>query len=250
MKTTLNNFFKKTTKKGMRSRLSVFEAISLWNTARRDGRAGLPKHDASGLWTSPTVQKEINACNETHGKVFATLRLELEKDYVEAATLSDRILRYEARIDELSLNMPAPMHKEDGCIRKQGEEQLSDAQIKRRRQREYDKLGAAARAELVEVQRKMEDCYEKLVELNNYLLEKNHEATIICEKIRSHTQQRIDYYWNIITRVAFLNKSAIPVVFSGVKVADVVDSYQMACQQDNRKIAEVIEHFRAKREAA
>lgn len=93
-----------------------------------------------GDLSQPTIQREINACNESDHRTHGTLQIKLGKKYKTAAKLADRIECHKAKIKELKGHIPRALAEEESRERKHGEEKLSISQVQNRRWRKYERL--------------------------------------------------------------------------------------------------------------
>lgn len=80
IKSKLGGYMMRSLKRGRRVKLGLLEMLILSIAGYRDGRYGLPKEDEEGEWTSPRIQKEMNACNESHRKIYETMQIRLERN--------------------------------------------------------------------------------------------------------------------------------------------------------------------------
>ena len=250
MRRKIDRFLIKSLRREKKSRLSVFEKTILYIAGRRDGLHGLPNVDNEGNWTSPIIQKEINSSNESFNRIYGTLQICLGEKYKEAAVLADRLEHYRDRVDTLMKEYPCDLTEEECHIRKHGEEKLTDQQIRNRRLAECSREREKVQEKIDAIEAQYEKEFEELVELNNYLIQKNYETDIVCERIRCHTQQRIDYYWNIAKHIAYENNREMPTVFTQLRIPDVIENYKKIHQAEEEKIQSIIFGINGKKEAA
>ena len=239
----IDKFLLKSLRREKKSRLSLIEQLALGWRGKRDGRHGLPREDAEGQWTSPTIQKELNSCNESHNRIYGTLQIKLAEKYQMAGRLADRLEHHGIKIGELELYLPKALTDAESAIRKYGEEKLTDTQVQNRRFREYERQKQKYQAQIDQAREEAEKDYEKLIELKNELIQKNYEAELVCERIRSHTQQRIDYYWNAASYALYENNQIIPASFTQVQIPDAAEAYRTLHMEKEQKITETIHKF-------
>lgn len=249
MRSPADRYLNRVLKYGKKSKLRMTEKISLGWRGVRDGYFGLPKENGDGEWTSPSVQREINACNETHHRIYGTLQIRLEGKCREAVRLADALRRDEVLGKALKEDMPRELTEEEKYERKYGEERLADSQICSRRLKEYERKKEKVRIRVEQLAKKAEAEYEELIKLKSYLLQKQEEAAIVCRRIRSHTQQRIDYYWIAASYAAGKKQRSIPAVFGQLPVSDAAGFYEERHREERRKMEQVINQYNGNKEA-
>ena len=126
-------------KKSGKESLGIVEKAKLFYIGRCDGKHSAIGIDNNGSWTSATIQRDIDAFNETYSLLYAKLQIELESRYSEASFLADRIEYLERQIIELNESITPIPGEEVLSKRKYGEEYLLMDQIIARRKREYEK---------------------------------------------------------------------------------------------------------------
>lgn len=247
---TMDQYLLSQLKRETRARLGFIELLILKREGKRDGLHSLPREDAEGNWTSPTIQKEINACNEAHNRIYGTLQVKLEEKYKRALELAENVSHNNERLEKLRAEMPMPVDDSFLHVRKHGEDKLTDSQIYNRRLRECSRGIERIRKEINKVREETETFYKELIELKNYLCQVNHEADIVCERIRCHTQQRIDFYWNFASHTAYESKRIIPPAYVGIPVPNIVDSYRRMHEAEEQLIEETVNQYNRLKEAA
>ena len=80
----LEKFLKNTMKWKNKSDIGILEKITLSIMGKNDGLHGLPQKDSDGVWSSSIVRKELNACNESHNKIYGTIQLALDEEFKES----------------------------------------------------------------------------------------------------------------------------------------------------------------------
>ncbi len=244
------NYLGKRLMMSRRSELNALEKGLLTLRGRRDGAAGLPRTAEDGQWTSPFIQQELNACSEAHSKIFGTLSMTLDEEYVQAVYLSERIDCASDRIAELEGTLPEPPRAAELSLRKRGEENLSDSQVQSRRKRESDKARGQIKGQIRALEEQADRDFDQLIQLKSDLDQKEKEAEIVCSRILSHTQQRIDYYWNVILCCAKGGSSHLPVTFTGLVPSEAADQYRRLHEEDARRIERTISRRTEGKEAA
>lgn len=250
MRTRIDKYLNRINKRGKQTSLSYLERFVLHFTGKRDANFGLPNEDTDGTWTSPIIQRELNACNEAHNKIYGTLQTLLEDKYRTASELAEMIEFLEASGEKLKKEMPELPVIDGVFIRKHGEENLTDMQVQSRRMREYSKATSELTARIEEIEKELDTSYRKLIELKSYLQQKNNEADLACRRIRCHTQQRIDYYWNAAFHSSYERKRCIPVTFGLLPIPNVVQAYRKMFGIQEEKINKVLDMYKCLKEVA
>lgn len=249
IKSKLGRYMMHSLKRGRRVKLGPLEMLSLAIAGYRDGRYGLPKEDEEGEWTSPRIQKEMNACNESHRKIYGTMQIRLERRYRRANELVDKLAVYERRIEELTEQKPTPPTDAELKLRMHGEEGLSDSQVQRRRRREYNLEREKYSTLTIKLKERAEKELEELIELRSYLLQVNNEAELVCDRIMSHIQQRIDFYWNAAIHARAKTQSDMPAVYRRLPIPSVPAEYQCFHEKEEERMEKIIDRFKRYKEA-
>ena len=239
----IDRFLLKSLRDGKKAKLSIIERVFLRRIGRKDGRHSFPRENSDGLWTSPTIQREINACNESLNRICGTLQVKLEEKYTKAAKLADKIKYYEMRISVLKQDMPDSLTEEECNARKHGEEKLTNSQIYNRRMREYKQSVNGIQTQIDKLREEADADYKELIDLKNYLAQKNYETEFVCSRIRNHTQQRIDYYWNAASHISYESERNIPAVFTELPIRDVLESYKQFHKEKESAIEKLINQY-------
>ena len=244
----IKKYFEKNLARHEKAKLGFLERLRLRSRGSLDGRAGLPRQDEAGQWTSPFIQQELNACSEAHNKVVGTLSLRLDEEYTAAVYLAERIERALARIAEIEGSLPEPPGAEALNVRKRGEEALSESQVRHRRRREFEREKNRLSSQIHSLQAQADEDYDQLIRLKSDLDQKQSEAEIVCAKILCHVQQRVDCYWDAALHAAEAG-DAMPVIFAGLVPSEVLAQYRKLHERDDQRIQSLIA-VRAKRKEA
>jgi len=173
--------------------LGFIETARLRSHGKRDGHHGLPKMDEAGVWTSPLLQKEANTYNEFCIFEWGELQAKHETKHKEIARLCQEIPRLEGQLEAHFQAAPPPP---DLTERINGEETLSEYIIRSRRQREYEKRHSGYFNKTIQIENILEESYRKLSELLSVIQAAEKTTSMLCERSRGHTWQRIVVYWN------------------------------------------------------
>lgn len=191
--------------------LGIFEAMNLSFLGKSDGRAGLPRQSQTGDWDSPRFRKESNAYNESCDLVWGMTQLDLKDDYAEVGALIDEIKRKEEILEKLLQEASAQPDESYYTSRMGGEEDLNDNQVRARRSRELGKKSAPYHARVRTLEDEIRNAYTRLDERYNHIIETNNGSRLVCERLKYHTEQRRDAYWNAALRTHSF-KEKIPVI--------------------------------------
>lgn len=248
IKSKFSRYMMRSLKRGKKAKLCLSEMFILAVSGYKDGKCGLPKVDAAGEWTSPKIQKERNACCESQRKIYGTLQIRLEKEYRRANQLADKLEVYERRLNELKMQQQERPAEEE-LRRRRGEEALSDMQVQRRRQREYERMREKYNVAEAELREKLETDLEELIEVKSYLFQMNREADLVSDRIMSHTQQRIDFYWDAAMHADPKVCQEMPVTYRSLPIPEVTAEHRSVHEKEERRIADIIDRFKLQKEA-
>ena len=248
MSTSKQKNLRNTLEQGRIRQLRLTERLSLWVAGRRDGRRGLPALDEDGIWNSPLLHRERDAYEEFCARTWGRQQLDLEGNY---AALSRLIRNYEHAIRECgeaeaALNLRQAAEQSSGNLRKKGEDGLTEAQVASRRSREREQRLASYRAGVGEARVKREKALEELAVLHAELLEAEHSGRMACGRVREHTLQRADAYWNAALR-CHRNRDKLP-LSPNMICMDSAEEQFMKSHEVMMKQAEELLRFAAEKE--
>ncbi len=246
----INEFLKDILNNDSHSDLKLIEKIQLFWVGWRDGKHALPRENGYGEWESSTISKELSSCIEAHNKVYGTLRINVEDSYKAAESLVSLLIHNKKRIEELKKKVPEPLSEEKLHIRRYGEEMLEEILVMNRRSREQERKIESVLDQIEELKKKSEDDLERLVELKCFITQKNYEAELVCDRLRAHTKQRIDYYWNIAYRRSFALERIIPPTCMDIVIPNAVDRYKAAYRDNDKRIEDVLYMYNFNKEVA
>ena len=182
-------------------RLGIAEALYLKAVGAGDGKAGLPKQELSGDWASPYLRKEADAYSEFCHKAWGLTELELSEAYKKTEALLDMVSRKEEILANLQKEKPEQQNDAYFKERKSGEEDLTDGQVYTRRANENRKRNSSYYGSVKKLEEEIDALYAQLDEQLNHIIETNNGTRLICGRLRDHTKQRIDAYWNAALKV-------------------------------------------------
>lgn len=178
----------------------ALEILRLRRLGRQDGIQGLPRQDGEGNWSSPFVSREQNSCEEFCSHMWAMLQLEHEGDFARLNELTAVIPMAGDRIRTLQQEL-APIPEESPFPpRKRGEEELTEDQVRARRAREREKELAPRKEALAQLEAQLRAETEELISLFSRLEQDGNTVRIYLHRVREHSRQRLDIYWNAALR--------------------------------------------------
>lgn len=205
---------KKLLMKGRVKKLGLIEKLLLKRQGAIDGSCGLPGKHENGGYTSPFINSEVAALKEFAFRAWGRAQLELEQEYARLGELLDSIKRAEEDIATLEAVI-ARSQTVDLKFREQGEEQLSDEQVARRRRREAEKSVAVERKKVQLLRSQIEECYVEMNSLYNHVVETNTSVRMIIQRVREHSQQRRQVYWDSALK-NYAGDSKLPVTATDI----------------------------------
>lgn len=187
--------------KGKIKNIGIFENIRLRMSGTSDGARGFPRCIGEGKWQSAFIDKEVNAYEEFCSRMWGGLQIEVEDDFKRIGELIDSIKHLWSELDKAQ-DYLSNQSKDDPALsmRKKGEERLKESQVKARRTRERNKRLAPAKNKISTLESKITTQIEEFLELKNYVDEASNTTRMICNRVKDHTLQRIDVYWNYALR--------------------------------------------------
>lgn len=187
--------------KGKIKNIGIIENIRLKLAGNSDGARGFPRCSEGNKWQSAFIDKEVNAYEEYCSRIWGSLQIEAESDYKRIGELIDSINHLWIELEKAKENLSNQSnHNEFLSVRKKGEDRLTESQVKARRAREQNKRLAPARNKIAELESKIVAQTEELIELKNAVDEASNTNRMICNRLKDHTFQRIDIYWNYALR--------------------------------------------------
>lgn len=180
------------------ARIGYIERFFLKRAGLTDARAGLPKEWDGRMWLTAFIQKEKSACNETISKKMLIVQHRLQNHYVLAMELAGRIKQIENQANLIAKRFPAEPTDIELNHRKNGEDDLTDEQIHRRRRCEYEKARLRIEKEVADVMKRADDDIRSLFIEESFISQMEHLAEIYVLRIKNHSRQRIDVYWSVL----------------------------------------------------
>lgn len=176
------------------------EALGLKIAGRRDGQQGLPREDGDGRWTSPFVSREADSYEEFCSRMWSMLQLETESDFAKLNALTDSIPLTRRCIAEAEGALEQAEQEIIHFTRRKGEENLTEDQVHARRKREQERSMAPVVQQLRQLNEQLESQTAEFTALWCRLEEDANTIRMAVHRVREHTLQRLDIYWNAALR--------------------------------------------------
>lgn len=175
--------------------LGWLEAIGLRIRGWVDGARGLPRR-VEEQWSSPFLSRELNSYEEFCSRMWSMLQLESEGAYIRLNELTASLPLTLARIDQAREELRVISPGEAFSIRKTGEEELSEDQVRARRANERKKELEPMRCRLTGLQNQLREDTREFTTLCCRLAEDDNTTRMAVHRVRDHIRQRMDVYWN------------------------------------------------------
>lgn len=184
--------------KGKVKSLGLFETLKMKLLGWLDGRRGLPREDDEHGWRSPHLDREVRAYEEFCGRMWGGLQIESETAYARMGDMLDKIAQTERLLGEAMEKLKASIQLENatGIERKNGEERLTDAQVKSRREKEKAARLSPAKNHVASLENTLSTSLQELFAARNDVREKENSTRMVCARVMEHTAQRLDVYWH------------------------------------------------------
>lgn len=194
----------KSLSKGKVKKLGFLETLKFKISGYRDGKQGMPKaSDERGSYTSPVINREVNAFEEFCALQWGAIQYENQKAYARMTELLDEIFQlqksHEAAIQRLAAAR-ADVKTAEPVLRKYGEEELSEIQVKSRRTAERNRYLASYRAKVNTLEDKIVILLEEFSKLHGMLTEMDNSTRLMCSCAKAHMLQRLDVYYRASLR--------------------------------------------------
>ena len=184
--------------KGKAKKLGLLENLSQQLAGYLDGTRALPRESGDGGWTSPHIDEEIRAYEESASKIWGTLQIEEEEANVQLGELTDSVTAVRKQLEAAREELAAvsAREQEEQPVRKNGEERLTDAQVKARRVNERARRLEPLVKRINELQEAQETAAQEFRKLYSRVAEDENSTRMICNRLKDHTLQRLSVYWN------------------------------------------------------
>ena len=201
--------------KGKVSSLGLWEKWTMQYLGWMDGSHGLLRCNEDGIWQSSVLKGEVDSYEEFCAKEMGTLKLVEEAEFKKMNTLFDSVVPLRTKISEarekLKLAEEEPV---DLSLRKAGEENLTDAQVALRRNREHEKKLKPFKEKIAACEQELSETIRDIFASLSQIKESFDSANKITDRVLQHCQRRVDVYW----RTAMKHMEGLPalpdVIFS------------------------------------
>lgn len=228
-------------RKGRNRHLGPVELLSLKAAGYSDGKIGIPKLCDNGEWTSAFIMREVGSFSEYCDRLWGKQQVDLHWAHRRCDTLFDEMLKLNRALLEAKANIKPgdPSHL---TIRKRGEEALTEAQVHARRAREAAKMSEKSRSGVHRIQAQIDEKYQELSLVYNFIKESDNIARLICERVMNHTKQRIAVYWRSAYKV-HPESTRMPVAVSVEISSDAEATYMAKHAEKDSSIAALLSQY-------
>ena len=234
---------------GKGKKVGLFESIGLKIKGFCDGRKGFPRQTDKDNWYSPFMNQEVNSFEEFCSHTWGNLQIENEGEYARLEKLMDGICQKRVLLEAARTDLAVAIKRENelGSVRKRGEDNLTDAQVRVRRKAEKDKKLAPVKSKVAGLEQELKDDEETFSDLHSKLGEDDNTTRLICHRVRNHVLMRLDVYWNSALR-CHPDGASMPVV-SALELEDEAEEAYLRPHKELMKRAAAI-HDAIRDEAA
>lgn len=181
--------------------LGIFERIEMKYVGRIDGRKGLLRCDANGIWQSSTLKQEIDAYEEFCAEEYGALKLMEEEEFKKINVLFDKVVPLRKKLlDAREVLCKSMNEPEDLTLRKEGEENLTEVQVIARRSREKSERLYPLQIEADKYEKQLTDVVDEIFKTLSQVQESYDTANRIINRLLQHSHRRIDVYWRSAAR--------------------------------------------------
>lgn len=214
----------KSLQKGKARSLGFFEILSMKFAGWSDGRQGLLRTTEDGNWQSSKLKEEVDSYEEFCSDLYGHLKVEEEDEFKKLCILLESVTSINKSLSEAKKRLRVALDKEIVLNeRKVGEEELNEAQVIARRNREHDKLLQPFYSDVEENERALFKTVDEIFKHLSQVRESFDSTCKIASRLQQRIQRRIDVYWRSAMRQ---NKELPPV--PTIKFTD-------CCEQDYRR---------------
>lgn len=187
--------------KGNTKSIGIFEKIGMKYAGWVDGRKGLLRCGANGVWQSSILKQEVDAYEEFCAEQFGLLKVEEEDNFKEINILFDKIVPLRKKLSDARNALCKASNNPKGLsLRKAGEENLTDVQVIARRTREKEEHLRPLQEEADRCEKQLSDVVDEIFSILSQVQESFDSANRINHRLLQHVQRRIDVYWRSAAR--------------------------------------------------
>ena len=181
-------------------RISIKDRAYQSFCGKRDGKAGIPRLDEKGCVSSPHIDKEIQVFENECSYQYAEHSRELQKYHRMAEDNLAWIEDGARRLRELRKNNPGEADGDFLSARKNGEDELTDSQIRERRGREWKRINKDYYDQIHSIETNLSECYRALIMLRNMITEADNVTELIVERYKYRTAEALNIYWEEVLK--------------------------------------------------
>ena len=172
------------------------EERQLRRMGKKDGKMGHPSVDSDGKLMSPNIEKEHEALKEKCNEIWALLQLQDERNFSKMKDLFGKTKRMEQELTKANAELAEKLSQiPDLSLRKNGDENLNDAQVVMRRRREYEAEIKPYKDRVQSIRSEMMGSVMEAEKTLTEITERQNYTRLRCQKLFDHTRQRIDIYY-------------------------------------------------------
>ena len=221
--------------------LGLAETLMMKYAGWNDGRNELLRCNADGTWESSVLKQEVDAFEELCAHHMAELKLEEEKTFNEMNVLFDKVDPLRKKLFDAKAALEQAKEKAvDVTMRKEGEENLTEAQIVSRRHREHERMLLPLKKKVETYDKEFSDTVDSIFANLSQVKEAFDTTVKINQRVLQHSQRKIDVYW----RSAMLQMPKLPalpmVVFSNVSEQAFESHYRQAEERAKKLRRELV----------
>ena len=177
--------------------LGFFEGIALKYAGYRDGKLKLPAKEGD-TWRSPFLDEEVSKYHEFCFRMWGRLQLAVEDSLTRVNHLMKSIPQTEQTLANARKVLTDEGERIRLCCRsrRKGEENLTDEQVNRRREKELSSHLLSLQGKVHMLEKTLEQETAELFFLRSNLQELEQSTGMICRRVLEHTKLRAAAYWN------------------------------------------------------
>lgn len=225
-KSNLRNKRLKNLDRGKTKSLGIFEKLSMNYAGWVDGRRGLLRCNADGVWQSSVLKQEVDSYEEFCAEQLGGLKVEEEDEFKQMNILFDKVVPLRKKLSDAKSRLSKATDEEvDLTERKEGENNLTEMQVTARRSRERSEQLAPLRNIVTEYETQLSAIVDDIFSRLSQVKESFDSTVKITNRLLQHSQRRVDVYWRSAMR-HMPDLPALPnVIFSNVSELAFAEHY-------------------------
>jgi len=188
-------------KRGKVKPLGFFEGMALKYAGYKDGKRRLPAKEGD-TWRSPFLDEEVRKYHEFCFRMWGRLQLTTEDKRTRVSRLMKSIPQTEQSLANARKVLTDEGERIRLCCRsrRKGEENLTDEQVYRRREKELSSQLLSLQGKVHMLEKTLEQETAELFFLRSTLQELEQSTGMICRRVLEHTKLRVAAYWNAVMK--------------------------------------------------